>query len=104
MDKVKVEIFDPPMCCSTGVCGPSVDPVLVKVNEMVLRLKKEHGERVEVERHMLSTAIQPFQQYQEVMELINVQGTKALPITTVNGKIVKSGGYPNYEEVLAALE
>jgi hypothetical protein len=21
----KVEIFDPALCCSTGVCGPSVD-------------------------------------------------------------------------------
>jgi hypothetical protein len=24
----KLEIYDPPMCCSSGVCGPSVDPVL----------------------------------------------------------------------------
>ncbi len=24
----KVQIYDKPMCCSTGVCGPEVDPVL----------------------------------------------------------------------------
>ena len=25
----KLEVYDPAMCCSTGVCGPEVDPVLV---------------------------------------------------------------------------
>jgi hypothetical protein len=23
-----LDVFDPPMCCSSGVCGPSVDPLL----------------------------------------------------------------------------
>ena len=23
-----LQVFDPPMCCSTGVCGPQVDPEL----------------------------------------------------------------------------
>ncbi|MFN8000751.1 MAG: arsenic metallochaperone ArsD family protein [Acidobacteriota bacterium] len=23
---MKLEIFDPPMCCATGVCGTDVDP------------------------------------------------------------------------------
>ncbi len=27
----KIEIFDPAMCCSTGVCGPSVNPELIRV-------------------------------------------------------------------------
>ena len=25
-----VQVYDKPMCCSTGVCGPDVDPVLPK--------------------------------------------------------------------------
>ncbi len=25
----KLEVYDPAMCCSTGVCGPEVDPALV---------------------------------------------------------------------------
>jgi hypothetical protein len=24
----KVQVYDKPMCCSTGICGPQVDPVL----------------------------------------------------------------------------
>jgi hypothetical protein len=27
----KVEVFDPPMCCSSGVCGPNVDPTLARL-------------------------------------------------------------------------
>lgn len=23
---IKVEIFDPPMCCPGGLCGPAIDP------------------------------------------------------------------------------
>lgn len=30
---MKVEIYDPPLCCSSGLCGPSIDPVLVKMND-----------------------------------------------------------------------
>ncbi|HDH53272.1 MAG TPA: arsenic metallochaperone ArsD family protein, partial [Nitrospirae bacterium] len=29
---MKVEIYDPAMCCSSGMCGPSIDPALVKIN------------------------------------------------------------------------
>ena len=31
----KIEIFDPAMCCSTGVCGPGVDPELLRMATMV---------------------------------------------------------------------
>lgn len=31
-----VEIYDPPMCCSSGLCGPTIDPELVKMNDAVL--------------------------------------------------------------------
>jgi hypothetical protein len=37
---MKIEIYDPPMCCSSGLCCPVIDPVFVKVNEAILNLKK----------------------------------------------------------------
>ena len=37
----KLEIFDPAMCCSTGVCGPSVDPELLRVSTIVNILNKK---------------------------------------------------------------
>jgi len=27
---MKIQVLDPPRCCSTGVCGPNVDPELVR--------------------------------------------------------------------------
>ncbi len=51
MQDKKVEIYDPAVCCSTGLCGPVIDPVLVKVNDAVLALKKQG---VSVERFNLA--------------------------------------------------
>ncbi len=41
MQAKNVAIDDPAPCCSTGLCGPVVDPVLVKVNDAVQALKKQ---------------------------------------------------------------
>lgn len=99
----KLEIFDPPMCCSTGVCGPSVDPVLVQVSEALNMLKKNYADQVEVERHMMGKAVEPFQKHQQVMDAVKDKGLKALPLTTVDGNIIKSGSYALYEEIIEAL-
>ncbi len=48
---MKIQIFDPPMCCSTGVCGPSVDPELVQLAADLDRLRRQG---IDVERHSLS--------------------------------------------------
>lgn len=36
-----VEIYDPPMCCPTGVCGPAVDPKVLAIQEAILKLEAE---------------------------------------------------------------
>lgn len=98
---MKVEIFDPPMCCPTGLCGPTVDPVLLDVNEMVLKLK---AEGVQVERYMLSAQPQAFVSNAEVYSLVRERQIAALPITLVNGRVIKTGAYPDMQEVRQALE
>ena len=50
---MKIEIYDPAMCCSTGVCGPSVDPELVRIKES-LRLIQQQAPAVQVKRYGLS--------------------------------------------------
>jgi glutaredoxin len=88
------------MCCSTGLCGPVLDPILVAVNDAVLALTKQ-GVTV--------TRYNPVQQLTEVManpevaKAIHRQGKKALPMIFVNGRLFKSGGYPSYEELCKAL-
>lgn len=93
---MKVEFFDPPMCCSTGICGPSVDQKLVKLTEDIAKLK---GEGIEVERYMISQQPLKFRENQEVYDLVKANGKVVLPITTVNGKVIKSKEYPTYEEI-----
>ena len=53
----KVEVFDPPMCCSTGVCGPSVDPALARFSSDLHWLANQ---RIAVERYNLAQQPQAF--------------------------------------------
>jgi len=87
-----VEIFDPPMCCSTGLCGPTVDQALLDLNEMILTLK---AEGVGVERYQMSTNPNAFLANADVMRLVREQEMAVLPITAVRGKVVKIGAYPS---------
>jgi len=97
---VKVQLFDPPMCCPTGCCGPNIDPVLLEMQETILELQKLG---VEVERYSLSHQIIKFMQTECVAELVNAHGKDILPITLVDGKVFKTGAYPGKDELLTAL-
>lgn len=97
---MKVEIYDPAMCCSSGLCGPSIDPVLVKVNDAVLALKKQG---VEVERFNLAQQPKAFMDNPKVKQLLTKNGKKILPVTLVNGEVFKTGEYPSYEELCQSL-
>ncbi len=101
MQGKKVSIYDPALCCSTGLCGPVVDPVLVKVNDAVLALRKQG---VEVERFNLAQQIKDFTANTAVAALLHNNGKNILPITLVNGAVVKTGAYPSYEDLCRALE
>ncbi|MCP3029411.1 arsenite efflux transporter metallochaperone ArsD [Halobacillus sp. A5] len=91
----KIEIFDPAMCCSTGVCGPSVDPELTKVAYNLGVLEKEGIEAV---RYNLSTEPQQFVENPVVRKQLDERGDQALPLVMIDGKIVKAGEYPTAEE------
>jgi hypothetical protein len=66
----KVEVFDPPMCCSTGVCGPSVDRALARfaASEVVKTALKQYG-------------------------------NECLPLILLNGAVIGKGCYPARDEL-----
>jgi sulfur carrier protein ThiS len=97
---MKIEIYDPAMCCSSGLCGPSIDPILVKMNEAVLALKRQG---VEVVRLNLAQQPKEFMTNRTVADLLHKNGKKALPVTIVNGEVFKTGEYPSYEELCNKL-
>lgn len=97
---MKIEIYDPPMCCPTGLCGPSLDAVLVKMNDAVLALKKQG---VGVERYGLARQPKEFLSNETVSSLLHENGKKILPVIFVNGALFRTASYPSYEELCKAL-
>jgi hypothetical protein len=97
---LRIDIYDPPMCCSSGLCGPVLDPILVAVNDAVLALTKQG---VAVTRYNPVQQLKEVMANQEVAKAIHRQGKKALPMVFVNGRLLKSGAYPSYEELCEAL-
>ncbi len=97
---MKIEVYDPPMCCSSGLCGPSIDPVLVKMNDAALALKKQG---IEVERFNIAQQPRAFMENKKVADLLHKNGKKSLPVTIANGEVFKAGEYPSYEELCNAL-
>ena len=98
--RASVEIFDPPMCCPTGLCGPTLDQTLLDVNEMILSLKSAG---VSAERYQMTSQPNAFLGNSAVMRLVHEQQMAALPITVVNGRVIKSGAYPSLAEIQDAL-
>jgi hypothetical protein len=95
-----VEFFDPPMCCPTGLCGPTLDQTLLDLNEMILGLQRDH---LRVERYQMASQPNAFLGNADIMKLVREKQMESLPITVVRGKIVKVGSYPSAEEIRAAL-
>ena len=87
-------IYDRPMCCSTGICGPSVDPVLPRFAADLDTLKTAGHT---VERYNLSQQPQAFIENKEIHALISSKGTDVLPVVVVDGHIVSRGIYPSME-------
>ncbi len=91
-----MEVFDPPMCCSSGVCGTSVDPKLVQFSGDLQHLK-ENG--VEVKRYNLSTEPAAFVQNTIVKQALDEDGNTCLPLIVCDGALVSKGCYPTRNEL-----
>ena len=92
----EVEIFDPPMCCPTGMCGPTIDQTLLDLNEMIQALQ---AQGVSVARYQMTSHPNAFLNNAEVMKIVLEKQMEALPITVVQGKVIKTQAYPSLEEV-----
>ncbi len=98
---VDVEFFDPPMCCPTGLCGPTLDQALLDVSETIMALQRDN---VRVERYQMTSHPNAFLANAEVMKLIREKQMEALPIVVVGGKVIKVSTYPSLDEIHAALK
>ncbi|MDZ4849386.1 MAG: arsenite efflux transporter metallochaperone ArsD [Pirellulaceae bacterium] len=91
-----VQIYDKPMCCSTGICGPQVDPVLPRFASDLDWIKAQGNV---VERYSLSQNPEEFAKNEEVKKLLGSEGVECLPLVMIDGKVVSRATYPSRDEL-----
>lgn len=91
-----VQVYDKPMCCSTGVCGPDVDPVLPRFAADLDWLKNQGHT---VDRFNLAQQPQAFIENKAIHHLLSTTGTDCLPVVVIDGEIVSQSIYPSREDL-----
>ena len=95
-NKMKIEIFEKALCCETGVCGANVDPELLRITSVAAELKSKG---ISIERYNLSVRPEMFIKNALVSDYIKTKGIDNLPLTLVDGKIVKEKAYLSNKEI-----
>ena len=95
-----MEIFEQAMCCPTGLCGPSIDPELLRVST-VLDTLKQHG--IDVGRYNLTSAPLKFVQTKAVTDFLQHHGPEDLPLILVDGAVQFAGRYPTNDEFASLI-
>ncbi len=93
-------LYEPAMCCPTGICGPSIDPELLRISTVIKNLEKLG---IKVERFNLKNYPNEFVKNPAINQLLMQRGVDALPAAMLDGKILKAGKYPSNEEIAGWL-
>ena len=92
----KIQVFDPALCCSTGVCGIDIDPALVVFSADAAWAKLKGAQ---IERFNLAQQPLAFADNAVVKGFLERSGQEALPLVLVDGEVVLAGRYPNRVEL-----
>jgi len=89
-------VYDPAMCCSTGICGAEVDQQLVTFAADLDWLKSEG---IEVKRINLSQEPALFAENEAVKAILQNTGVEGLPVILADDEMQSSGEYPHREKL-----
>jgi len=92
-----IRVFEPALCCNTGVCGPDVDQALVAFTADLSHLRGLGGD---IQRHNLANDPSAFAGSDTVRTFLQVAGSEGLPLTLVDGLTVMTGAYPAREQLI----
>jgi hypothetical protein len=95
-----LKIYDPAMCCPSGVCGTNVDTKLVQLSNFLSSLDKN---MFEVKRFGLSTDPQEYVTNSEVSKLLNEEGVESLPLIFLDDELLFKKEYPNVPELSSKM-
>jgi hypothetical protein len=90
-----IQVYDPPMCCSTGICGTDIDPDLVNFAAMLSQLGTQG---IQIERYNLGQQPLAFVQNPTVKALLDKEGMDVLPLIFWDGDVHLKGRYPTKDE------
>jgi hypothetical protein len=96
----KLSIYDPAMCCPTGMCGVSIDPEFLRVATTLHTLRKNG---IEVHRYNLASTPEKFVENKTVNDYINQNGGDVLPLTVIDDVVVLTKRYPTNIEITEML-
>lgn len=91
-----IQVFDPALCCSSGVCGVEVDQQLVRFAADV-DWARQNG--AQVERFNLAQQPLEFANNPTVKGFLERSGQDALPLILVEGEVAQAGRYPSRAEL-----
>ena len=91
-----IQVYDPALCCSTGVCGVEFDQALVSFAADV-EWAKQNG--ILIERFNLAQKPMAFAENPVVKGFLERSGAEALPLILVDGEVALAGRYPNRNEL-----
>lgn len=97
----KIEIFEPAMCCPTGLCGPGINPELLRISTLINSLT---AAGLVINRYNLASIPQNFITNTEVNKLLTNNGVDILPVTMIDGVVVKTHEYPTEGELSKWLD
>lgn len=92
----KIRVYEPALCCNTGVCGPDVDANLVRFTADLAALEEEGSD---IARANLATDPKAFADSPVAVAFLQTAGSEGLPLTLVDGITVLTGRYPTREEL-----
>lgn len=92
-----VRVYEPALCCNTGVCGPDLDDELVRFTADLDHLRSRGAD---LQRHNLANDPTAFTTNTAVADFLRIAGSAGLPLTTVDGVTAVTGRYPSREELV----
>lgn len=88
----KIEVFEPALCCATGVCGDDVDQKLVTFSADMDFIRSRGAD---VTRYNLASEPQSFAGNEAVKAFLHISGSAGLPLVLVDGVTAMTGRYPD---------
>lgn len=87
-----IEVFEPALCCNTGVCGDDVDQTLVAFSADMDWVRSQGGD---ISRFNLASEPLAFAQREPVKAFLQLSGSDGLPLVLVDGVTAITGRYPD---------